>query len=220
VTVALPPGDARRFVGEVFLLENTGVSVISDIDDTIKISAVRDRRALLSNTFLRAFQPVPGMAQFYQALAASQPAAFHYVAASPWQLYPALAAGVGSSGFPPGTFHLKAFRWKDRSFRSLFSDPAAYKLAVLEPLLRRFPNRRFVLIGDSGEGDPEIYANLARRCPAQVQRIYIRDVTHEAAVAPRYQAAFRDLPAGLWTVFREPPQPTAGAAARTPGSPQ
>ena len=52
--------------------------VISDIDDTVKITEVRDRHAMLRNTFLREFQPVPGMADFYQTLARSNGAAFHY----------------------------------------------------------------------------------------------------------------------------------------------
>lgn len=200
-SVELPAGDARAFAGEAALLEDTGLSVISDIDDTIKVTQVRDRRAMLRNTFLRPFEPAPGMAELYQELARSNRAEFHYVSASPWQLYPPLAEFVRASGFPSGTFALKKFRWKDRSFLSLFADPEKYKPAVIEPLLKRFPDRRFVLIGDSGERDPEVYAALARKHPQQIMRIWIRDVTDEPATAARYQETFHSLPQELWQVF-------------------
>ncbi len=203
-TAELPLDDTRQFAGEVWLLNETGVSVISDIDDTIKITEVRDRHAMLRNTFLREFQSVPGMAEFYQALARSNRATFHYVSASPWQLYEPLTAFVRSNGFPGGTVSLKQFRWKDRSFAGLFGSPERYKRGVIEPLLKRFPNRHFILIGDSGERDPEIYAALARKFPEQVERIFIRDVTGETVSAKRYQEAFGGLPPALWVLFQSP----------------
>lgn len=97
VEAVLAPGDPRRFAGEIQLLGCCGVSVISDIDDTIKISEVADRRALLANTFVREFRPVPGMPELYRRWAASG-TAFHYVSSSTWQLYPALAAFLDDEG--------------------------------------------------------------------------------------------------------------------------
>ena len=200
----LPSGDTRALAGEISLLDDAGLSVISDIDDTIKITQVRDRRAMLRNTFLRPFEPAPGMVELYQNLARSNRAEFHYVSASPWQLYLPLSEFVRSNGFPSGAFALKKFRWKDRSFLSLFADPEKYKPAVIEPLLKKFPDRQFLLIGDSGERDSEVYAALARKYPQQVAGIWIRDVTDEPPVAERYQETFRGLPHGLWQVFNSP----------------
>jgi len=77
--------DARVFPGRVLLIDRTGLSVISDIDDTIKISEVADRKALLRNTFLRGFEAVAGMPKLYRSWAKAG-ARFHYVSASPWQL--------------------------------------------------------------------------------------------------------------------------------------
>jgi phosphatidate phosphatase APP1 len=200
----LPPGDSRQFAGEVILIEDVGLSVISDIDDTIKVTQVRDRRATLRNTFVRPFEPAPGMAELYQNLVRSNRSELHYVSASPWQLYLPLVEFVRTNGFPPGSFALKEFRWKDRSFVSLFADPEKYKPAIIEPLLKRFPNRQFLLIGDSGERDPEIYAALARKYPEQIIGIWIRDVTNEPSSAARYQEIFRTFPRGLWQVFKSP----------------
>ncbi|MBC8003439.1 MAG: App1 family protein [Opitutaceae bacterium] len=196
--------DGRTFSGTVHLLETKGISVISDIDDTIKVSQVLDRDELLKNTFVRAFQPVAGMAEVYRAWATNDGASFHYLSASPWQLYVPLAGFVRSNGFPAGSFHLKQFRVKDETFLDLFTKPDVYKPTVIEPLLQRFPERRFVMVGDSGERDPEIYGALARKFPAQVRRIFIRDVTGQFAESERCRRAFDGVRPDIWKVFEDP----------------
>ena len=155
------PGDNRRFAGAVQLIGPRGFSVISDIDDTIKITEVGDRRALLANTFLREFREVPGMAALYRRWA-KEGVFFHYVSASPWQLYAPLAAFLEAACYPSGSVHLKGFRWADTSLLDLFSSAEKTKRQAIEPILALFPHRRFILVGDSGERDPEIYAALAR----------------------------------------------------------
>jgi hypothetical protein len=203
VGALLATNDTRAFVGSVHVLSNHGLSVISDIDDTIKISDVRDHHALLLNTFCRPFNAAPGMAQLYRDWEA-RGAQFHYVSASPWQLYIPLAEFLAKAGFPAGTFHMKEFRVKDRTFLSLLADPQDYKLAIITPLLKRFPDRQFVLVGDSGEKDPEIYGVVARRFPRQIAAILIRNVTSEKSASDRYKIAFQDLPNHRWTIFDHP----------------
>lgn len=200
VTVVLPRDDARVFRGELHLLDDTGTSVISDIDDTIKISEVTDRAALLRNTFLEPFRAVAETRDDFASWPAAARPAFHYVSASPWQLQQPLAEFIAAHGFPPGTFHLRLFRLKDRSILALLDDPEEWKLSVLDPLLRRYPRREFVLVGDSGERDPEVYATLARRFPAQVTRICIRDVGGATSDPARWQRVFAGLPPALWQV--------------------
>lgn len=202
--VVLPGKDSRKFAGELNFFDNKGVIVISDIDDTIKITQVRDRSATLRNTFFEPFKAVPGMADVYHEWAEKASAQFCYVSASPWQLYSPLADFIRSNGFPAGVFYLKSFRWKDESFFNLFEGPEKYKPEVIDPLMQKFPNRRFVFVGDSGERDPEIYGALAREHPQQVAKILIRNVTEEGPEAKRYEHAFRELPPMLWKVFREP----------------
>jgi hypothetical protein len=204
IQAVLLAGDPRRFLGQINLVERSGITVISDMDDTVKATQVRDRKVLLRRTFLEPFKPVPGMAEVYRAWADKSGAQFCYVSASPWQLFLPLSEFVKSNGFPSGAFHLRKFRWKDQSFLSLFESPERYKPAVIEPLLKQFPQRQFLLVGDAGERDPEIYAGLARRYPQQIARILVRDATGEPADSERYQNAFRGLPPGLWQVFRAP----------------
>ena len=159
-----PDGDARIFSGQTLMVPDRGLSVISDIDDTVKVSEVGNKKALLENSFLKPFVPVPGMAALYQDLA-RKGAAFHYVSSSPWQLFPPLRDFFDDAGLPNGSFHLRSFRLKDESFFNLFKSSRATKPSVIEALLARFPDRAFILIGDSGEADPEIYGDIARRHP-------------------------------------------------------
>jgi hypothetical protein len=196
-------GDERRFMGEIQFFDRAGWFVVSDIDDTIKVTEVKDTRAALRNTFAEPFRAVPGMALLYQQWACSN-AGFFYVSASPWQLYLPLSDFMRSNGFPAGDFQMKSFRLKDRTRLNLFEDPETYKLREIEPILERFPTAHFVLVGDSGERDPEIYAALARRHPKQVARILIRNVTRQDAEAARYQEVFRGLPRQTWEVFTDP----------------
>lgn len=195
--------DPRVFAGEIHLIGPTGVSVISDIDDTIKVTEVTDRKKLLQNTFLLPFRAVDGMACVYRYWS-SGAAKFHFVSASPWQLYEPLAEFTTQADFPSATFHLRRIRLKDSSVLSLLADPLEAKFQVIEPLLTTFPHRHFILVGDSGERDPEVYGRIAEKYPDQVLRIYIRDVTGQAAQSPRYQAAFGRLPADKWQLFQEP----------------
>jgi len=201
--VLLRRGDARQFTGEVELIDEIGINVISDIDDTLKISEVTDKKSLLRNTFLRPYAAVPGMADVLAAWGRPGGVSFHYVSASPWQLYVPLSSFFKAAGFPRGTFHLKTFRWKDESFFNLFQSPEVYKPPVIEDLLGKFPRRQFVLVGDSGEKDPEIYAALARKHPQQIVRIFIRDIGPAGSNDARFRQVFDGLPAAVWQVFRE-----------------
>ena len=179
-----------------------GISVVSDIDDTIKISDVRNRDELMRNTFLRPFRPVDGLAATYQQWSKNSGAQFHYVSGSPWQLFPALQDFVVTNRFPAGSWHLRSVRILGTSAMQLLKTPDAHKRKMIEELFARLPDRKFVLVGDSGERDPEIYADLLRRHPRRVSRIFIRDVTGEAGSSPRYVKAFKGLPKSSWTIFK------------------
>lgn len=192
--------------GSIHLVAPEGVSVISDIDDTVKVSNVANRRELLRNTLVRDFMAVPGMPGVYRDWR-SRDVAFHYVSASPWQLSRGLSGFLAEAGLPAGSMHLKLFRLKDSTPLGRLPSRKRSKRRVIEQIMADFPGRRFLLVGDSGERDPEVYAAVRRRRPQQVTGIAIRRVE---ARSPAWKVQARlaklgdRLPAGSFHVFETP----------------
>lgn len=202
-SVATPDGDGRDFYGYAQLVPPTGLSVVSDIDDTIKQTQVHCRRSTLTNTFLRELEPIAGMADVYRRLA-GWGGVFHYVSSSPWQLYEALAELCGIHGFPAGSFHLRSFRLRDHMLRRIFPGVRSGKSGVIKSVLQEFPQRQFVLIGDSGERDPEIYGAVTRLFPEQVTAIWIRQTPGREMTPARLSRAFRQVDPERLCLFRDP----------------
>lgn len=183
--------------GRVRLLDATGVSVVSDIDDTIKVTKVpAGKKTVLRRTFLEPYEAVPKMSERYAGLhAGGGDVSFHYVSGSPWQMYRLLRQFlIEESRFPEGTFHMKSLRknlfergsWQDiRSF-VLAGETATLeqKIEQITELMVNLPGRDFVLFGDSGEKDPEVYRALVRLFPGRVKEIFIRDVLGRRLTSP------------------------------------
>lgn len=187
------------------VIERRGLTVVSDIDDTIKVTDVLDRDEMLRNTFLREFRAVDGMASLYREIADEHAPAFHYLSASPWQLLPFLRTFREDAGFPSGLFHLRSLRVKSISSPIDFvSGSTEYKVSTLEELLEDFPKREFLLVGDSGEHDPEVYGRVASDYSDQIREIWIREVDGADNDASRFEKAFDDLPDEMWTTFDDP----------------
>jgi hypothetical protein len=197
-------GDERSFVGRTLLLPPEGLSVISDIDDTIKVTDVLDRRKMLHNTFLSHFAAVPEMADLYRQWKQQRDAAFHYVSASPWHLYPFLSEFLAGQEFPAGSFHLRDFRLMGSDLPRAFRSSARVKSRHIQSLLESFPRRRFILVGDSGEHDADIYAHFTRTHPHQIEKLFIRNVTNDPPDSPRWRETFQALSPHQWQVFDAP----------------
>ncbi|MDB4766856.1 DUF2183 domain-containing protein, partial [bacterium] len=127
----------------IHLLPSNGVSIISDIDDTIKESSVTNRRELLNNTFLREFQSVEGMAETYRRWA-EEGTCFHYVSSSPWQLLTSLNELKSVHQFPVGTMHLRNFRLRDQLLKKVIIRRQGKRVAI-QRLIENLPLRRYIL---------------------------------------------------------------------------
>lgn len=161
---------------EVLVTDPNGVSVISDIDDTIKHSAIGSgAREIFRNAFIRELNDltIEGVQEWYSNLA-KMGVKFHYVSNSPWQLYPVLTKFFAQAGLPPGSFHLKQY---SGMMQGIFEPVAERKKGTLDRIARDFPQRRFILVGDSGEADLEVYLDFVQENPGRVLGIFIRDVT-------------------------------------------
>lgn len=202
VRVALKPSDERVMEGRV-LLADGGLILVSDIDDTIKVSHVRDKRGLLRKTFIEEPELVTGMASLYERLLGPN-GHLHFVSSSPYQLFAPLQRMCSEGGFRAASFGLKRIRPKGFSVAKLFEDPEESKPRAIAPLFERFPAASFILVGDTGEKDPEVYGNLYRQFGQRISRILLRDVTQESRTAERYRAAMLDVPDATWQLFADP----------------
>jgi hypothetical protein len=206
--VLTSPRDDRKFVGTIHLMEPQGLTIVSDIDDTIRDTQVLNTKEMLNNTFVEPLRPVPGMAELYQDWAGRWDARVHYLSASPTQLAVPIKALLHASGFPEGSMTLRKVDWRSNGLGGvleLFEAPPEFKIEDLTRLMRALPGRRYILVGDSAQSDPKVYGEIARNFREQVLLILIRDVTCcEGRDAPRYQEAFRDLPDSLWVLYRQP----------------
>ena len=178
--------------------------VISDIDDTIVWTHVGNRRRMLwalarSNAATR--KPFVGVAALYRALhdgmAGDEGNPIFYVSSGPWNLYPPLVDFLRINGVPHGPLFLKdwgrhtLYEWRDHG---------THKLASIREILAAFAHLPFILVGDSGEHDPEIYREVVREFPGRIAAIYIRSVSAGRArcaeigrIAAEVRAAGSDL---------------------------
>lgn len=175
-TVRVLANEKLSATQEVKITEPFGVSMISDIDDTIKRSSISlGAKEIFRNTFVRelADLTIDGVKEWYGELH-KMGVSIHYCSNSPWQLFPVLASFFKLNGLPPGSLHLKQY---SGMLQGIFEPVAERKKSTLTRLMRDFPTRKFLLVGDSGEADLEVYTELALAHPGRILAIFIRDVT-------------------------------------------
>jgi phosphatidate phosphatase APP1 len=160
-------------------LESHGV--ISDIDDTILVTWVpRPLLAAWNTFFLRehARRPVPGMSELLGRLAGEQ-GLMVYVSTGAWNFAPHLERFMAEHGFPPGPMLLTDWGPTEQGW---FRSGTAHKRATLERLRREHPNTKWVLVGDDGQRDPEVYSEFATMHPEAVTAVGIRRLTRTQQV--------------------------------------
>jgi phosphatidate phosphatase APP1 len=152
------PGAAARF------------GVISDIDDTILETGVQRVGHMIRQTFTGSAltrTPFPGAPELYRDLADGVNPVF-YVSSSPWNLHSFLTTFLEHRDFPEGPVLLRDLLGT--------AEGREQKHARIREVLDTHPDLPFVLIGDSGEKDPEIYADIVRAYPGRILATYIREV--------------------------------------------
>ncbi|PTU23177.1 hypothetical protein P175DRAFT_0522232 [Aspergillus ochraceoroseus IBT 24754] len=163
-------------VKDIQVIEPTGVSLISDIDDTVKHSAITSgAKEIFRNVFIRELGElkIDGVADWYHSLV-DLGVQVHYVSNAPWQLYPLLERYFKLVELPPGSFHLKQY---SGMLQGIFEPTVEKKKGTLEQIFRDFPERKFILVGDSGEADLEAYTDIVMANPGRVLGVFIRDIT-------------------------------------------
>ncbi|MEV0892880.1 phosphatase domain-containing protein [Promicromonospora sp. NPDC050262] len=152
--------------------------VVSDIDDTTMVTAVPRPLLAAWNTFVRhssARRAVPGMPELYRTLQRAHPdAPFFYLSTGAWNTAGTLRAFLSRHAYPPGPLLLTDW---GPTLTGWFRSGQAHKRASLDLLMSWFPHVRWVLIGDDGQHDVEIYEDVARRRPDRVRVVAIRQLT-------------------------------------------
>ena len=153
--------------------------IISDIDDTVISSNVLNKlkmilTVILSNEHTR--KPFEGVAALYRALqggaSGGEDNPIFYVSNSAWNLYTPLLEFLNVQKIPLGPLLLRDF-----GDHVLFAeDPMGHKKRNIKMILDSFPHLSFVLIGDSGESDPEIYRDVVKEYPTRIRAVYIRSI--------------------------------------------
>jgi phosphatidate phosphatase APP1 len=155
--------------------------VISDVDDTVLQSNVTSflmavRTMLFENARTRL--PFPGVAAFYQALrqgvdgAARNPT--FYVSSSPWNLYDIIEEFLEVQGIPSGPLMLRDVDFGLDILSSRHHH--THKREMIRRVLTTY-DVPAILIGDSGQEDPEIYREIVRDYPGRIKAVYIRNVS-------------------------------------------
>ncbi|MFK8079944.1 MAG: App1 family protein [Granulosicoccus sp.] len=202
VSLSLPdhPEQHDDTAGYIFFAPSAAAfGVISDIDDTVLVTQATSMIKMMRLTLLESSEsrvPFSGVATFYKALHdATNP--FFYVSSSPWNLFEFLDDFMHLNDITTGPLLLRDFGI-DKT--KLVAGPhKRHKLAQIRTVLEFYPDLRFILIGDSGQHDPEIYSLVVEEFPDRILCIYIRDVGHAArdrqvqALATQLQARHVDM---------------------------
>lgn len=163
--------------------------VVSDIDDTIIASHSNDfmeQVAVLFGSGARERVVIPGMPALYRALvrgeggdAAALANPIFYVSRSSWNLYDLFEEFLEVNRIPAGPLFLTDQRVTEPPSR-VMGDRANHKFARIHELLRTYPTLPFILVGDSGMLDPEVYEGIVENHPGRILAVYIRDVSGRA----------------------------------------
>lgn len=156
--------------------------VISDIDDTVLQSRATNllaalRMVLLENAHTRL--PFPGVAAFYRALRAGASGSARnptfYVSSSPWNLYDVITRFLELQQIPHGPLMLRDV---DIGLSAISGQGHhSHKREMIRRVLNTYPTSPAVLIGDSGQQDPEIYRDVVHEFTRRIRAVYIRDVS-------------------------------------------
>jgi len=164
-----------------------GYAVLSDIDDTLIDSGVTHKWTLIKNTLFRntwdlkkfPFGP-EAVTRLTGRIAKGMPALpLFYLSGSPWGLHERISSYFDRVYYPHGTMILRRYS-KDPL------NPFDFKKPHLLEIIDSLPERRFILLGDTGEKDPEVYTAINRERPGRIAAIYIHNVTKEDPRAPRF----------------------------------
>ena len=196
VRVKIDAGGKEDFMGTVFVPDPASkLGIISDVDDTIKLTEVRDKSKVVKDILMgdaSTVPAVPGMASLFRDLSRGPGGVerpVHYVSASPDILSSRLERFLSLNEFPPGSLDLIQLG----SPKSFFKRPPSaseHKTRAIGRILDTYPGRRYVLFGDGAQKDPAVYSRLSAAYPGRIEAIYIRRTKKASGREKRHPLCF------------------------------
>ena len=174
-----------RTLGQALIVSpQAEFGVISDIDDTVVHTGVTSRLKMVFTVLLknaRTRLPLKGVANFYNALQQGRNGKgcnpLFYVSSSPWNMYDLFREFFQINDIPVGPIFLRDWGFERQTMLAVKN--RKYKLDSICYILDSFPDLKFILIGDSGEEDPEIYTQVIHSYPQRILTAYIRCVKRD-----------------------------------------
>lgn len=206
-------------IGQVLIPPDSAkFGVISDIDDTILKTNVGNKMKMIMTTILsneHTRVPFEGVAALYQALqngaTGNENNPIFYVSSSPYNLYKLLVKFLTLQEIPLGPIFLKDFG-RHTPFTS--GDHKTHKFENIKKVIETYPHLQFVLVGDDGEQDPEIYKQIVKEYPNKIRTIYIRKVNNKLKNENDTEALIREVQdSGSQLVFTQDSEFAANHAA-------
>lgn len=168
----------QSFVADNSKSEN--LSIISDIDDTVKYTGVNNKIQMVKNILLgnsKTDKPYTGVSSLYKGIIngpkSNGTQCMHYVSGSPTQLYKRIKDFFTYQKFPEGSIDLK---YSDSKIEAKTTDMFEYKTNRIRNIIKTYPNKKFVLFGDTTQKDTEVYVEMEKEFPDRVLGIYINNV--------------------------------------------
>ncbi|GAA2870143.1 App1 family protein [Paenarthrobacter ilicis] len=201
-TIRLQSGESEAIDAPLLVVaDDADFGVVSDIDDTVMVTALPRPFLAAWNTFVlneHARTPTPGMAVLYERIARTEPSApVIYLSTGAWNVAPTLARFLSRNLYPAGPKLLTDWGpTPDRWFRS----GQEHKKNSLERLAAEFPHVKWLLVGDDGQHDEAIYYEFAQRHPENVRAVAIRQLSAGEAVLAggRSKSGGQALPGIPW----------------------
>jgi phosphatidate phosphatase APP1 len=204
--IELTTEDGAHAVARVHVVDPAvRLGLVSDIDDTVMVTRLPRLFVAAWNVLVRhenAREPVRGMSRLYRELLEHDPRIpVVYLSTGAWNAAPAIGRFLRRHGFPPGPMLLTD--WGPTNSGWFRSGPR-HKVTQLRRLMTELPDIQWVLVGDDGQHDPEIYAGAAQHYPDHVRAILIRQLTYgEHVLAHGVPAATQEAVAAGRAAARE-----------------
>ncbi|MBV7411349.1 DUF2183 domain-containing protein [Dermabacteraceae bacterium TAE3-ERU27] len=187
-TVEISLGDGSAVSAPVTVFDPAQpIGIVSDVDDTVVVTMLPRPLLAFWNAFIvhqSSRRVVPGMPALYETLRRTYPGApFLYLSTGAWNTYPVLRRFLHRNGYPTGPMIMTDWGPTDTGF---FRSGRAHKRDSLRHLARDFPQIRWLLIGDDGQHDPEIYGEFAAELPDSVAGVAIRQLSPQQQVLSHF----------------------------------